>query len=179
MFFRALIVATFAALAAAFGLAGRSGVRSTLSMLAVGEMAPDFSLKTYDGKEVKLSSFKGKKSVVVFFYPADSTPGCTQEACSFEKKAPEFDKKDAVIIGVSSGGSADKEKFIRANKLNSMDLCIDTGDALRTSWKVPKALWGAFPGRVTYVIDKSGKCSYLYDDLGNAAAHPDKALAAL
>ena len=117
--------------------------------------------------------------MVVIFYPADSTPGCTAEACAFEKKSPEFDKKEAVIVGVSSGGAADKEKFVRANKLNSMSLCIDTGDRLRSSWAVPKALFGAFPGRVTYVIDKQGVCKFVYDDLGNAKAHPDKALAAI
>lgn len=50
-----------------------------LSMVAVGEAAPDFDLKNYQGKSFKLSSFKGKKPVVVFFYPADSTPGCTVE----------------------------------------------------------------------------------------------------
>ena len=55
-------------------------------MLAVGDVAPDFALKTFDNKEFKLSSFKNKQPVVVFFYPADSTPGCTKEACTFEKK---------------------------------------------------------------------------------------------
>jgi peroxiredoxin Q/BCP len=48
-------------------------------MLAVGDIAPDFELKNYNGKAFKLSSFKNKKPVVVFFYPADSTPGCTTE----------------------------------------------------------------------------------------------------
>jgi peroxiredoxin Q/BCP len=148
-------------------------------MLKVGEQAPDFSLQDKDGKTVKLSSFKGKKNVVVFFYPADSTPGCTVEACAFEKKAPEFEKKSTVVLGVSSGGPADKEKFIRTNKLNTISLLIDTGDVLRKSWEVPKALFGVLPGRVTYVIDKQGVCQFVYDDLGNAAAHPEKALASL
>jgi thioredoxin-dependent peroxiredoxin len=153
--------------------------KSSVEMLSVGEVAPDFELKTYDGKSVKLSSFKGKKNVVVFFYPADSTPGCTAEACAFERKAPDFSKKNAVILGVSSGGPADKEKFIKTNKLNNMQLLIDSGDKLRSSWKVPKALFGAFPGRVTYVIDKTGKCTLVYDDLANATGHPEKALNAL
>lgn len=51
----------------------------SLSMVAAGEMAPDFELKNYNGKTFKLSNFKGKKPVVVFFYPADNTPGCTTE----------------------------------------------------------------------------------------------------
>jgi peroxiredoxin Q/BCP len=126
-----------------------------------------------------LSSFRKKNPVVVFFYPADSTPGCTKEACAFEKKAPDFKKYNAKVFGVSSGGKEDKEKFIRTNKLNSMELLIDAGDKLRTSWQVPRALFGAFPGRVTYVIDKNGVVQSIYDDLGNAEAHPTKALEAL
>lgn len=57
----------------------RAVSRSTLTMIAVGEAAPDFELKNSQGKSFKLSSFKGKKPVVVFFYPADNTPGCTAE----------------------------------------------------------------------------------------------------
>jgi len=149
-------------------------------MLAVGEAAPAFKGTTFDAKVIDSSKLKGKP-YVVFFYPADSTPGCTKEACAFEKKiaAGEFKKYGAAVIGVSSGNKADKEKFVRANKLDSMSLLIDSGDAIRNSFKVPKALFGAFPGRVTYVIDKAGVCKGIYDDLGNAEAHPDKALAFL
>ena len=93
--------------------------------------------------------------------------------------APDFKKFNAKVFGVSSGNAADKEKFIKTNKLNSFDLLIDAGDKLRTSWKVPRALFGAFPGRVTYIIDKSGKVVSVYDDLGNAEGHPLKALEVL
>ena len=141
MFIR--VIAFLAVLTAVLGFspslnAGRSIIQRDLKMLKVGEAAPDFELSTYDGKKVKLSSFKGKKPVVVFFYPADSTPGCTKEACAFEKKAPDFKKKGAEVFGVSSGGAADKEKFIKTNNLNSMGLLIDAGDKVRTSWAVPR-----------------------------------------
>ena len=63
-------------LAYSFSVTGRS----LLTMVAVGEAAPDFELKNSAGKSFKLSSFKGKQPVVVFFYPADNTPGCTKEA---------------------------------------------------------------------------------------------------
>lgn len=62
-----------------FGLRSSRVGRAMLSMVAVGEVPPDFELKNYQGKSFKLSSFKGKKPVVVFFYPADNTPGCTTE----------------------------------------------------------------------------------------------------
>ena len=94
-------------------------------------------------------------------------------------KAPDFKKFGAEVIGISKGKAADKEKFVNDNNLNSMTLCIDSDDATRKSWEVPKALFGLFPGRVTYVIDKQGKCVSVYDDLAKADLHPVKALEAL
>jgi len=147
-------------------------------MLKVGEMAPDFELSSADGKKFKLSSFKGKKPVVAFFYPADSTPGCTVEACTFEAEGPKFKKLGAEVVGISAQGADSKKKFIAENSL-SMPLLIDAGDKVRSLWGVPKALFGALPGRVTYVIDKTGKCISVTDDLGNAKKHPAEALKAL
>lgn len=90
-------------------------------------MAPDFELSTADGKKFKLSSFKGKKPVVAFFYPADSTPGCTKEACQFELDGPKFKKLGAEVVGISAQGADSKKKFIAENNL-SMPLLIDAGD---------------------------------------------------
>lgn len=63
--------------------------------------------------------------------------------------------------------------------MTSYELLIDAGDVVRNSWKVPRALFGAFPGRVTYVIGKDGKVTSVYDDLAKAALHVDKALEAV
>ena len=65
-----------------------------------GSKAPDFTLKSQEGKEVSLNDFKGKW-VVLYFYPKDMTPGCTIEAHNFQRDQPQFDKKNAVIVGVS------------------------------------------------------------------------------
>ena len=176
----AVAVLAFVASSSAFSrISSRVNGARGLSMIKVGDVAPDFELLTSVGKKVKLSSYKGKKSVVVFFYPADNSPGCTAEACQFEKRAPDFKAKGAEVVGISSGNAADKEKFIKANKLNNMELLTDVGDKVRTSWAVPRALFGAFPGRVTYVIGKDGTVKFIYDDLGNATLHPEKALDAL
>eukprot|EP00607_Mallomonas_marina_P005090 CAMPEP_0182427906 /NCGR_PEP_ID=MMETSP1167-20130531/20759_1 /TAXON_ID=2988 /ORGANISM="Mallomonas Sp, Strain CCMP3275" /LENGTH=176 /DNA_ID=CAMNT_0024610487 /DNA_START=53 /DNA_END=583 /DNA_ORIENTATION=- len=157
----------------------RPGVRS-LSMLKVGEVAPDFALKNAAGKEFKLSTIlKNKKTAVVFFYPADSTPGCTKEVCAFDAKAPDFKKKGAEVFGISSGGVADKQKFIRDTNLKGFELLIDAGDVTRKSWQVPKALFGAFPGRVTYVIGKDGKVIKIVDDLANTQKHVDESFSVL
>ena len=67
---------------------------------AEGAKAPGFTLKSQEGKDVSLSDFKGKW-VVLYFYPKDMTPGCTIEAHNFQRDQPEFDKKNAVILGVS------------------------------------------------------------------------------
>ena len=128
----------------------------SLNMVKIGDVAPSVELKNFEGKSFNLQSFKGKKPVVVFFYPADNTPGCTKEACAFEKRAPDFASKGAEVFGISSNGAADKEKFIRANKLKSMQLLIDEGEKVRKAWQVPKALFGVLPGRVTYVIGVDG-----------------------
>jgi peroxiredoxin len=63
--------------------------------VAEGEVAPDFTLPSSDGKTVKLSQFKGKKDVVLFFYPASNTPGCTKQACSFSENLAGFSKAGA------------------------------------------------------------------------------------
>jgi peroxiredoxin Q/BCP len=148
--------------------------------LKVGDVPPDFELPDKDGKIVKLSQFKGKKPCVVFFYPNDNSPGCTKEVCAFEKAAPSFKKKGGpIILGISVGKKEDKKKFIEANKLQSMTLLIDANNKVRESWDVPKALFGLFPGRVTYTVGKDGKILDIYDDIAKAELHPEKALAAL
>eukprot|EP01040_Poterioochromonas_malhamensis_P005463 gene5463-5863_t len=174
-----LLVVALATVGAFKFSTGKVGKSGQVSMLAVGEAAPDFELKNFQGKSFKLSSFKGKQPVVVFFYPADSTPGCTKEACEFQRKSPEFKKIGAEVFGISSGGKADKEKFIQNNGLNSIELLIDEGDKVRTAWKVPRALFGALPGRVTYVIGKDGLIKFIYDDLTGATNHVAKAFEAL
>ena len=64
------------------------------------------------------------------------------QVCAFEKRAPDFKAAGAEVFGISSGGAADKEKFIRTNKLTAMELLMDTDNAVRSAWKVPKALFG-------------------------------------
>lgn len=88
-----------------FGLAGLmlatgAALYAADAVPAVGTKAPGFTLKSQEGKKVSLKDFKGKW-VVLYFYPKDMTPGCTIEAHNFQRDQPEFDKKNAVIVGVS------------------------------------------------------------------------------
>ena len=79
-------------------------------LLEVGTKAPAFTLPDQDGKLVSLKDFKGQK-VVLYFYPKDSTPGCTKQACNFGELLPQFREKGAVVIGVSKDSVASHKKF--------------------------------------------------------------------
>ena len=79
-------------------------------MLEVGTRAPAFTLPDQDGNMVSLKDFKGQK-VVLYFYPKDSTPGCTKQACNFGELFPQFREKGAVVLGVSKDSVASHKKF--------------------------------------------------------------------
>ena len=72
----------------------------------VGDTAPEFSLTSGSGASVKLRQFRGKQNVVLYFYPRDNTPGCTQEACDFRDQSQVLTKADTVVLGVSPDTTA-------------------------------------------------------------------------
>ena len=145
--------------------------------LAVGEAAPDFSLVDQNGKTVNRSSIK--KPLVVYFYPADSTPGCTVQARSFNDRIDEIRKTyGADVVGISGQGVESKQAFASEMGL-TFSILADEGDKVRADFGVPKAAFGLFPGRVTYVLDKKGDCVLSYQNLGDAESHIEKAVEAL
>src|SRR3954462_9028431 len=87
------------------------------SSVKVGDVAPDFSLPSNRGRNVSLSEFKGKKAVVLFFYPKDNTPGCTAEACDFRDSHARFVGSGAEVIGVSEDSVASHEQFATKHDL--------------------------------------------------------------
>ena len=139
-----------------------SGIRSDLEE---GDTAPDFELPSSTGKPIRLSSLKGK-SVVLYFYPEDDTPGCTKEACSFRDNLPKFEGLDAVILGVSQDSLVSHERFIGKFSLN-FTLLSDEGlvaHKLYGTWKLKdnygKTYWGT--ERSTFVIDKKGRIKKVF-----------------
>ena len=127
-------------------------------MVKEGNKAPDFSGKNQDGKPIKLSSFRSKKKVVLYFYPKDMTPGCTTEACDFRDQFKEF--KNTVILGVSVDSPERHRKFIDKYNL-PFELIADENKKICTKYGVwqEKKLYGkTFMGivRSTFVIDKVG-----------------------
>jgi peroxiredoxin Q/BCP len=161
----------------AFAPVSLSSSSSSALNLAVGETAPDFSLQDQNGKTIKRSSIK--KPLVVYFYPADATPGCTKQAQSFNERITSIRKTyGADVVGISGQDVESKQKFAVEEGL-TFSILADTDDAVRKEFNVPKAALGLFPGRVTYVLDKSGVCQLVYKDLSNAESHVIKAEEAL
>merc|ERR1712127_801156 len=126
---------------------------------------------------VKRSSIK--KPLVVYFYPADSSTGCTKQAQGFNARIDEIRKNfGAEVVGISGQGVESKQEFAQKEGL-TFSILADEDDAVRAEFGVPKAAFGLFPGRVTYVLDKSGDCILSYQNLGDAESHIDKAVEAL
>lgn len=142
--------------------------------IAAGDRAPDFKLHDQNGRAVSLSDYRGKKAVVLYFYPKDETPGCTKEACSFRDAYEDFTKAGAEVIGVSGDSVAKHQSFAEHHRL-PFTLLADEGNALRKAYGVPSTLW-ILPGRVTYVIDKQGVVQHVFDSQLQATKHIDEAL---
>ena len=123
-----------------------------------GNKAPDFTALDQNGEKVKLSSFKGKKNVILYFYPKDMTPGCTTQACDFRDQQKNF--KATVILCVSIDSQERHQKFIEKYDL-PFKLLADTDKKVVEKYGVwqKKKLYGkTFMGivRTTFLIDKSG-----------------------
>lgn len=143
----------------------------------VGDVAPDFMLPSQTGDLVSLSDFRGKKAVVLYFYPKDDTPGCTKEACAFRDRYEVFKEAGAEVIGVSGDSSQSHQQF--ATKYNlPFILLSDNGNELRKRYGVPSTLW-VLPGRVTYVIDSEGIIRHIFDSMLEFDRHVEEALKTL
>ena len=123
-----------------------------------GNKAPDFTALDQDGKKVKLSSFKGKKNIALYFYPKDMTPGCTTQACDFRDQQKNF--KSTVILGVSIDSQERHQKFIEKHDLPSTLLAdVDKKVVQKYGvWQEKKLYGKTFMGivRSTFIIDKTG-----------------------
>ena len=128
-------------------------------MLEKGMKAPAFTLPDSDGKSVSLSDFAGK-TVVLYFYPKDNTPGCTRQACAFKAKNDEFEAKNAVIIGVSKDSSASHARFAEKYGLPFILLSDENLDVIKAYgvWQEKKLYGKVSYGvvRTTFVIDGDG-----------------------
>ena len=141
--------------------------------LAVGTDAPNFTTIDDQGKNVSLSDFAGK-TVVLYFYPKDDTPGCTKEAQSFKEQYDEYQGKDMVVLGVSMDDQASHAQFKEKYGL-PFQLLVDKDGTITKAYDVDG---GGYSKRVTYVIDDAGKISYV-DTAVKTATHAQDILSSV
>jgi len=146
-----------------------------MNEIKTGSSIPDFTLPDQNGNMFDIKSVLGKKNLVIYFYPKDDSPGCTKEACSFRDQFEVFTEADAVIIGIS-GQSVESHKAFAQKYRLSFTLLSDEGNKIRRLFGVPTNFLGLLPGRVTYIVDKSGKVNYIFNSQLNATQHVDEAL---
>jgi peroxiredoxin Q/BCP len=146
-----------------------------MAAIGVGDVAPDFTLPAQDGTSVTLSSYRGEKVVVLYFYPKDETAGCTREACAFRDSHDAFAEAGAQVIGVSSDSVASHDRFAKKHGL-PFTLVADADNTVRDAFGVPKSLFGLLPGRVTYVIDRDGIVRHVFSSQANIGKHIEGAL---
>jgi len=148
----------------------------------VGKPAPDFSLQSTSGEVVSLKQFKGKSTLVLYFYPADDTPGCTKEACAFRDMAYDFKQVGAVIYGVSPDTIDSHAKFQFKHQL-PFDLLSDPDEALCELFGVMKMknMYGKQVRgieRSTFLIDPNGVLRHEWRGV-KVPGHVDEVLATL
>ena len=151
-----------------------------MSLLSVGDKAPDFKTTNQDGDKVALSDFKGQK-VVLYFYPKDDTPGCTKEACSFRDGWSKFRRKKIAVLGVSADDEKSHKKFAEKFSL-PFPLLADTDKRIVKDYGAwgEKNMYGRkYMGirRVTYLIDEKGKVAAVWPKV-KPEGHADELLAA-
>jgi peroxiredoxin Q/BCP len=144
---------------------------------SAGTSAPTFKLTTNEGKEARLSDFKGKW-VVLYFYPKDFTSGCTLEAHNFQRDLAKYNKAHAVILGVSVD-TADSHKSFCAKEGLNFKLLSDTDAKVSEAYGSIMEYNGAkYSARNTFIIDPHGKIAKVFVKVG-PAGHSDEVLAAL
>lgn len=143
--------------------------------IAIGDKCPNFESHLSDGTPFSLKSLIGIKNLVIFFYPKDFTPGCTKEACAFRDNYEVFQELDCEIIGVSSDSGSSHDQFAEKHNLPFL-LISDSDKSIQKKFGVPKSLFGLIPGRVTYIIDKSGIVRGMYNSLTDPFGHIQKGL---
>ena len=150
-------------------------------MLDQGKKAPDFTAPDQNGKQHSLSAYKGKW-VILYFYPKDMTPGCTTEACNFRDDFPEFNKLDAVILGVSKDSVQKHLKFAQKYDLPFSLISDENGTICETYgvWQ-EKSMYGKkYMGinRSTFLINPEGNIARVFPKV-NVKTHAEELLQAI
>ena len=147
-------------------------------MIATGEHAPEVTGSLADGRQLRLRDYRGRRHVVLYFFPKDFTPGCTREACSFRDRRAEIAGLDAEVIGVSLDTADKHAQFAEAYKL-PYPLISDRDAKIASAFGVAR-LGGWLPTRrVTFVIDKDGVVQQIIQSEFSIDKHIDEAVKTL
>jgi peroxiredoxin Q/BCP len=152
-----------------------------MPLLEPGTKAPAFTLKDQHGKPHRLSDYAGRP-VIIYFYPKDDTPGCTQESCDFQTLLPKLKRRDAMVLGVSILDEASKAKFATKHGL-TFPLLADADHAVAEKYGVwqEKSNYGRkYMGiaRTTYLIGADGKVQQRWDSV-KVKGHADAVMASI
>lgn len=147
-----------------------------MPQLQIGDTAPDFTTLTDEGKQVSLSDYRGKR-VVVYFYPADDTPGCTIQACSFRDNYLDIEERNAVVLGISPDGVESHQKFKTKYNL-PFTLLIDEDHAITEAYgawgektNFGKTYMGVIRSQV--ILDENGKVINTHYNIKADASLPE------
>ncbi len=145
-----------------------------MAAIKVGARVPNFSLPSQTGATVNVSDLIGKKSLVIYFYPKDDTPGCTAESCAFRDSYEVFTDAGAEVIGISADSPQSHQQFAQKYNL-PFTLLSDSDNRVRKLFGVPSTLF-VLPGRVTYIIDQEGIVRHIFDSMLDFKAHVTESL---
>src|SRR5215469_2706745 len=152
-------------------------LRSPRVLPMVGSDAQDFLLRCQDGTPVRLNDFRGKW-VILYFYPKDSTPGCTIEARKFQRDQAEYAKRNAVVLGVSTDEEDSHRKFCAKEGLNFRLLADISGQVSGTYGSLRNFGFTKMSARNTFLIDPRGRIARTFAGV-NPSRHSAEVLAAL
>lgn len=147
-------------------------------MLNVGDPAPDFEAPCGDGRQLRLRDFRGRRHVVLYFFPRDFTPGCTKEACSFRDRRAEIATLEAEVVGISFDTAEQHAAFANQYSL-PYPLVSDTDGRIAAKYGVTRlGGWISWlpPKRITFVIDKKGTVRHVIQSEFSIDRHIDEAI---
>ncbi len=145
---------------------------------AAGGAAPDFSLPGRSGRAVSLAEYRGKKNVLVYFYPKDDTPGCTREACSLRDRWKDLRSLDVEVLGISRDSAASHEAF-SAKYMLPFELLTDADHAVHEAYGAwGESKWGMGPLRKSFLVGKDGRILHVFSKV-DTERHAEEVLKAM
>lgn len=154
---------------------GNNTTKENNMEIKIGDTIPEIVLRNQNDELFNVKTETAGKNVVLYFYPKDDTPGCTRQACSFRDQFEDFTDANAVVIGISGQSVESHKEFAEKYQL-TFTLLSDEDNKVRKKFGVPSNFFGLLPGRVTYVIDKTGKVVHTFNSQTNISGHIEESL---